>query len=87
MERKDFIKGVGLAGAGMLLPLGKALACTIVPTETSGPYPITAGQLAVTLRTDVRETQVGQLHTIRLKILGNTNCIPIANAEIGRAHV
>lgn len=86
MERKDFLKGVGLVTAGLVLPLQKALACTVVPTETSGPYPILAGQLAATLRTDMRETQTGQLHKIKLKILGDTNCAPLVNAEVDVWH-
>jgi hypothetical protein len=45
MERKDFLKGLGLAGAGLVLPFQKTLACTVIPTETAGPYPILAGQL------------------------------------------
>jgi protocatechuate 3,4-dioxygenase beta subunit len=57
-----------------------------VPTETSGPYPILAGQLAATLRTDMRESEVGQLHKIKLKILGDTNCEPLVNAEVDVWH-
>lgn len=86
MERKDFLKGLGLAGAGLLLPTDRLMACTVVPTETSGPYPILAGQLAATLRTDMRESEAGQLHKIRLKILGNTNCAPLVNAEVDVWH-
>jgi protocatechuate 3,4-dioxygenase beta subunit len=86
MERKDFLKGIGLAGMASLIPFGKALACTVVPTETSGPYPILSGQLAATLRTDIRESEAGQLHKIKLKILGSTNCEPIANAEVDIWH-
>ncbi len=86
MERKDFLKGMGLVGAGLFVPLDKALACTVVPTETSGPYPILSGQLAATLRTDIRESQAGQLHTIKLKILGDTNCAPLVNAEVDIWH-
>lgn len=86
MERKDFLKGLGLAGAGLFLPSGKLIACTVVPTETSGPYPILSSQLAATLRTDIRESQVGQLHHITLKILGDTNCAPLVNAEVDLWH-
>ena len=86
MERKDFLKGLGLAGAGLVLPFQKTLACTVIPTETAGPYPILAGQLAATLRTDIRESQAGQLHKIKLKILGDTNCAPLVNAEVDVWH-
>ncbi|MFA6150825.1 MAG: hypothetical protein WC716_05860 [Chitinophagaceae bacterium] len=86
MQRKDFLKGLGLAGAGLMLPFGKALACTVVPTETAGPYPITSGMLAATLRTDIRETQAGQLHKIKMKIIGDQNCAPLINAEVDIWH-
>jgi len=86
MERKDFLRGLGLASVGLVLPLQKVLACTIIPTETAGPYPILAGQLAATLRTDVRENQLGALHKVRLKIIGDTNCLPIPNAEVDIWH-
>lgn len=86
MDRKSFLKGLGLAGAGILVSTKDSLACTIVPTETSGPYPILSSQLAATLRTDIRESKTGQLHKIKLKILGSTNCLPIANAEVDIWH-
>lgn len=86
MQRKDFLRGIGLAGAGLILPFSKSLACTIVPTETAGPYPITSGMLAATLRTDIRETQSGQLHKIKLKIIGDKNCAPLINAEVDIWH-
>lgn len=86
MNRKDFLKGMGLASAGVVLANVKSMACTVVPTETSGPYPITSSQLAATLRTDIRESQIGQLHTIELKILGADNCQPLVNAEVDIWH-
>lgn len=86
MNRKDFLKGLGLVGSGIIVSTGETLACTIVPTETAGPYPITSGQLAATLRTDMRESQVGQLHKIKMKILGSSNCLPLANVEVDVWH-
>lgn len=86
MQRKNFLRGIGLAGVGLAMPFQRALACTVIPTETSGPYPILAGQLAATLRTDIRESQAGQLHKIKLRIIGDTNCLPIANCEVDVWH-
>ena len=86
MERKDFLKGIGLAGMASFIPFGKAMACTVVPTETAGPYPIQSGQLAATLRTDIRESEPGQLHKIKLRVLGSTNCEPLVNAEVDIWH-
>jgi len=49
MERKDFLQGIGLIGAGTLLHKDKKtangstdelpFACTLTPSETAGPYP------------------------------------------------
>ena len=86
MKRNDFLKSIGLAGFAAVVPFQNVLACNVIPTETAGPYPITAGQLAATLRTDIRESQPGQLHTIKLKILGDTNCAPLINAEVDIWH-
>jgi protocatechuate 3,4-dioxygenase beta subunit len=86
MDRKDFLKGIGLAGAGVVISQSKSIACTVIPTETAGPYPILSTQLAATLRSDMRESIVGQLHTIKLKIIGDSNCLPLANAEVDVWH-
>jgi hypothetical protein len=86
MKRKEFIKGIGLASAGLFIPFGRTQACTVIPTETAGPYPILAGQMAATLRTDVRESQPGQMHKVKLKIIGDINCAPIQNAEVSIWH-
>ncbi|MBK9212493.1 MAG: hypothetical protein IPO14_05960 [Saprospiraceae bacterium] len=50
MKRKDFLKGAGLAGLGLTLPLSKLSAesnaaelpnaCTLIPSETAGPFPL-----------------------------------------------
>jgi hypothetical protein len=77
---------LGLAGAGLLLPKDKLMACTVIPTETAGPYPILAGQLAATLRTDIAEEQAGIMHKVKLKILGDSNCLPLQNAEVDIWH-
>ena len=51
MERKSFLKGLGLVSVGALLPLKKSLAdsgertlstCTLTPTKEEGPFPYTA---------------------------------------------
>jgi protocatechuate 3,4-dioxygenase beta subunit len=49
MERKDFLQGLGLAGVGAFVakngkftgkaPAAKPFACTLTPSETTGPYP------------------------------------------------
>lgn len=52
MNRKEFLKGAGLAGLGLALPNSKISAdivkqnlssdddCVLIPTETAGPFPL-----------------------------------------------
>lgn len=96
MKRKDFLRLGGLAGAGSLLPFtllkaektsDKSTAgCALIPSETAGPYPLDLSQNATMFRTDIRETQVGVMHTIRLRIIGTINCAPIQNARVDLWH-
>lgn len=86
MKRKEFLRGIGLASAGFFIPFGNSQACNVIPTEIAGPFPILPGMMAATLRTDVRETQPGQMHKVKLKIIGDKNCAPIQNAEVSIWH-
>ncbi len=64
MDRKDFLKGLGLVGVGVAIPtLGLAkvkdlmdepsnnelLSCTTIPSETAGPYPVPSSVSTSTL--------------------------------------
>ena len=54
MKRNEFLKGLGLLGAGTLLPgtsvisgnalsaktTGTTASCHLIPTETEGPFPL-----------------------------------------------
>ncbi|TAH40761.1 MAG: T9SS type A sorting domain-containing protein [Bacteroidetes bacterium] len=97
MKRKDFLRLSGLAGAGSLLPLSLLKAdntvgknnftgCALIPSETAGPYPLDLSQNVNMFRTDVRETQPGLEHKVRLRIIGINNCAPIQNARVDIWH-
>jgi hypothetical protein len=81
MERKEFLKSLGVLGAGLLVS-SRGQSCDVIRTETAGPFVILPGQMAATLRTDMREEQPGQLHRMKFRILRNTDCTPIENAEV-----
>jgi len=85
MERKDFLKSMSLLGAGLVVG-SRSHACDVIPTEIAGPYVFLPGQMASTFRTDMREEQVGQLHRMKFRILRNTDCTPIVNAEVSAWH-
>jgi protocatechuate 3,4-dioxygenase beta subunit len=94
MDKRTFLKTTGLLGVASLLPLGKTFSltknngggCTLVPSETAGPYPLDLSTNASMFRTDVRETQQGADHLVRLKIIGSNNCLPMANCRIDIWH-
>lgn len=85
-EPKTISQSTGSRWTGRVVSTGKTMACTVVPTETSGPCPILSSQLATTFRTDIRESLSGQLPKIKLKIIGDRNGMPIPNAEVDLWH-
>jgi len=94
MKRQDFLKGIGLAGLGAL-PFARAAAqlsgdnkgaaCpTLVPAETAGPFPLdlTTNNATTFFRQDIRESKPGTTCYLTMKVLGASNCLPIANARV-----
>lgn len=99
MERKDFLKGMGLAGLATVLPLpaeklkpfarrtlGGGPACTLIPSETAGPFPLDLTANPTFFRQDVRETKTGVQLNIKLKIIGSANCEPMPNVRVNIWH-
>lgn len=92
MERKDFIKGLGILGMSNLLISDKVMGqpqderkrgtCVLIPSETEGPYPLMTYYNTGNLRSDIRETQEGVQLNLKLKIIGLENCLPIKNALV-----
>lgn len=97
MNRKEFLRASGLAGLGLSLPFAKAFAgsadesdtlasCTLIPTETAGPFPLDLTANTTFFRSDVTEGQQGTPLTIKLKILGVNNCEPMKNVRVNIWH-
>ena len=68
MKRLDFIRTMGLAGAGLTLPLSRTEAmppgnppdaCVLIPTETAGPFPWDLTDNSYYFRQDIREDRTG----------------------------
>lgn len=96
MQRKDFLKGIGLAGAASLIPFSKTFAgeasgnkpasCVLIPTETAGPFPLDLTTNNYYFRQDVREDRAGVPLRVRLKIIGEDDCSVMANVRVNIWH-
>ena len=92
MNRKDFLKGIGLAGVGLSMPASRVLAdgfykmrvnsCTLIPAETAGPFPLDLSANTFYLRQDVRENRTGTQLNLKMKIIGLANCEPMPNVRV-----
>ncbi|PSK94076.1 T9SS type A sorting domain-containing protein [Taibaiella chishuiensis] len=96
MERKDFLKGIGLAGAASFIPFSKVLAgsgnagkptaCTLIPSETAGPFPLDLTANTTFFRQDVREDRQGVQLNLKLKVIGLNNCEAMPNLRVNIWH-
>lgn len=97
MNRKDFLKGAGLAGLGLVLPASISIAkknrelitnndCVLIPSETEGPFPLDLTENSTFFRQDITEGQSGILLNLRMKILGLENCEPMQNVRVNIWH-
>ena len=99
MKRDEFLKGLGLAGVATVLPFNSTKAesllekttdgggaCTLIPSETAGPFPLDLTENSYYLRQDIRETQTGVQLNLKLKIIGADNCLPMKNLRVNVWH-
>lgn len=98
MQRKSFLKGLGLAGLGSLIPINKSNAaikpdktfykklgvdCVLIPHETAGPYPLDLSDEESYFRTDITEEKPGMQLDLTITIVSiQDDCKPIANARV-----
>jgi len=95
-NRRDFLKLTGLAGAASLLPLGslnakeiiagEQAACTLIPTETAGPFPLDLTENTTFFRQTINENKTGVPFNLKLKIIGANNCQPMTNVRVNIWH-
>lgn len=98
MKRSDFLKGLGLAGIGSVMPWRTpathaappkppGVDCILIPNETAGPYPLDLSSDASKFRQDVTEGRPGVPLTLALTVVNvNLGCAPIANARVDIWH-
>ncbi len=97
-NRRDFLKFSGMMGAVSLLPARIAVAesgsskssaagtCTLIPSETGGPFPLDLTANNAFFRKDIRESKTGVPLNLKLKILGVGNCSPLPNLRVNVWH-
>ncbi|HMR88983.1 MAG TPA: hypothetical protein PKD51_12555 [Saprospiraceae bacterium] len=97
MNRKEFLRNLGAAGAVAVIPGGDAIlnklkdascptACVLIPTETAGPFPLDLTENTAFFRSDIRENQTGVTFKLKIRIIGQSNCLPIPNVRVNIWH-
>ncbi|HNE30366.1 MAG: T9SS type A sorting domain-containing protein [Saprospiraceae bacterium] len=98
MKRKDFLKLAGLAGASTVVgsaasTVARAASaspptdtCVLIPTETTGPFPLDLTENTTFFRQDIRENKTGVQLNLKLKIIGADNCLPLQNVRVNIWH-
>jgi protocatechuate 3,4-dioxygenase beta subunit len=98
MKRKDFLRGLGLAGVGTALAPQTALAnnpkaiggpeaCpTLIPSETEGPFPLDLTENTTYFRKAISETKTGTALTVKIRVVGASNCLPMKNVRVNIWH-
>ena len=81
--RRQFLGALGTLGLATILPFPKKInalelpdtdpaACTLIPTETRGPFPLfdasAVGSQSALVRSDIRETQTGVPLTLTINV-------------------
>ena len=100
MNRKDFLKSLGMAGIGsFMLPsdvsarpkkqqrgFGGGVNCELIPSETEGPFPLDLTENPTFFRQDVRENKTGAQLNLKVRIIGSANCLPMQNVRVNIWH-
>lgn len=97
MQRKTFLRTLGLGGVAAAFPMSGTLAntvrtfkqppaCTLIPSETEGPFPLDLTANTYYFRKDIRENKTGTPLTVKMKIFGLDNCLPMPNVRVNIWH-
>lgn len=96
MNKRDFLKGIGLASVATVIPTNvfslenseqnPETVCTLIPSETAGPFPLDLTANTFYFRQDIRETQTGVPLKLKLKINGIGNCGVMQNVRVNIWH-
>ncbi len=94
MDKREFIKKIGLFGVTSMLPFSEGFAnnllksssCVLIPTETAGPFPLDLTENTTFLRQNIKENKTGVPLNVKLKIIGNANCLAMPNLRVNIWH-
>lgn len=96
MNKRDFLKLSGLAGVASVIPTNvfssektekdPVTVCTLIPSETAGPFPLDLTENAFYFRQDIRENKTGVPFKLKLKINGIGNCGVMQNVRVNIWH-
>lgn len=92
MNRKTFLKSIGLSGLVLALPIKKLSSvetagnCVIVPSETAGPFPLDLTTNEFYFRKNIIEDRVGVPLRMKMKIVGDENCEPMPKVRVNIWH-
>lgn len=96
MNKRKFLKTAGLLGVTATLPTRTLLSgglpdvptatCTLIPSETAGPFPLDLTTNAFYFRQDVREDRLGVPLRLKMRIIGDGNCEPMQNVRVNIWH-
>lgn len=92
MNKRQFLSSAGILSIAALVPSTHLIAkkfeeestasCVLIPTETAGPFPLDLTENTFFFRQDVREDRQGVPLHLKLKILGDANCLPMQNVRV-----
>lgn len=92
MDKRAFLKAVGLLGAASMIPAPRLLAnapgrpkrggCVLIPTEMAGPFPLDLTANEFYFRQDIREDMPGVELRQRIRIIGLEDCAPMVNVRV-----
>jgi protocatechuate 3,4-dioxygenase beta subunit len=96
MDKRTFLKSTALLGITAALPSRDILSggapassqatCTLIPSETAGPFPLDLTTNTFYFRQDVREDRIGVPLKVRMRIVGADNCAPMPNVRVNIWH-
>ncbi len=101
MQRKDFLRSLGIVGIGSMLAVTtgseavaamarkelKRSGCVLIPSETRGPYPLDLSSDSSMFRRAINEDKNGLALQVDLTIVNvNDNCAPLPNVRVDVWH-
>ena len=92
MNKRQFLSSAGILSLAALAPATNVFSkksdeniptnCVLIPSETAGPFPLDLTENTFFFRQDVRENREGVRLLLKMKILGDADCLPMQNVRV-----